>query len=147
MTAGTNIILAALQKIGVHSKASPANAEAIETGRQALNSMIETWISQGIRMGVTPLKVPADELNEPADAYLGVVDNLAINLAADFSANIPPTLATSARRGYRQIRKTYEPVTIPEKIPSSTLPRGQGTEHRQWRYWSPFFGRNQGLES
>ena len=84
MSDGTSIIQKALQKIGAHSVISPASAEAILVGKDALNSMIEMWLSKGIDFGFAPLNAPGDDLNEPADTRNGIIFNLALILAPDF---------------------------------------------------------------
>lgn len=126
MSTGTEIIKDALQKIGAHSVATPANPEAIEAGRKALNSMCEMWLSEGIRFGFTPLKVPGDDLNEPADARNGIVFNLAIMLAPDFGKDVSSNLNRMATTTFAKIRNIYEVVTVPDRVVSSTLPKGQG---------------------
>lgn len=131
MSTGTEIAKAALQKIGAHSVASPANPEAIESARKSLNSMLEMWLTDDIRIGFTPLDVVADDLNEPADARNGIVNNLAIELLADFPGlNQPAGLVSAARSQKAMIKKFYQSHSIPKRRVSGTLPRGEGNNQR-----------------
>lgn len=129
MSTGTIIIQDALKRIGAHSLLSPAPPEAIESGLNALNTMIEEWIDIGIQIGVVPLSVAGDDLNEPPAARLAIVNNLAIAVAPEFDSGkviVSDTLARRARAGYLQTKKMYQSLTIPDKVVSSTLPVGQG---------------------
>lgn len=131
MTIGTDIIKRALQKIGVQSNISPASPESIELGMKILNSMLEMWLSESILIGFTPLKAPGDELNETPDTTNGIISNLAIQLAPDFSNGtqiVSPELRTLARVDLIKIKRIYEKITVPRKVVSSTLPRGQGNQ-------------------
>ena len=141
MSIGTEIIKDALGEIGAHSVAAPANPEAIELGKRKLNSMCEIWLSKDIRFGFTPLSVPGDELNEPADVRNGIVSNLALLLAPSFDNGrqiVSPSLKSAASAGFREIQRLYQRVDVPDKGVSSTLPRGQGNKRRA----NEFFGRN-----
>lgn len=126
MSSGTSIIHDALKKIGVYSVAQKPQEESITTARDMLNGMIQEWLTQGIDMKVMPLSAPGDELNEPADARNGIIANLAVLCAPDFNAPVSLGLNNEAKRGYRHIKKFYQPVVIPDKVASSTLPRGAG---------------------
>ena len=129
MSTGTAIIERALQKIGAHSIVQPSNPEDIVIGMNALNSMLETWLTQGIDIGVTPLDVPGDELNEPTDTQNGIINNLAIELAPDFDNGklvVSADLRRNAKTGFQSIKNLYQKVTIPKKVVSSTLPVGAG---------------------
>lgn len=137
MTTVAEVVKDSLQLIGRHSVAQPANDESIDLGRRALNSMLETWITQGIRLGLTPVPVPGDDLNEPADAYNAIVANLALILAPNFNATPSREVYRSANAGYAEIRKMYEAVVIPQKGVSSTLPLGQGNRYRRRTFAGP----------
>jgi len=136
MSSGTEIITEALQKIGAASVVAPADPDAIVAGKNALNSMLQQWLSVGIDMGTVPLDSPGDELSEPMDARNGIVDNLALMLAPFFSNGkqvVTPELSRSAKIGYIFIKKMYQPVVIPQKKVSSTMPMGAGSTRGVWR--------------
>lgn len=129
MSIGTAIIKDALKAIGAHSVASPAASESIIDGMNALNSMLETWLSKDIMIGFTPLSVPGDELNEPTDTRDGIVWNLAVNMGPYFDNGetiVSQTLRSLARDSYNDISNLYEVVEIPDKVLSSTTPLGAG---------------------
>ena len=129
MSTGTAIIKDALKAIGVHSVAVPAAPENINDGMNALNSMLETWLSKNIVIGFTPLSTPGDELNEPTDTRDGIVWNLAVNLGPYFDNGttiVSQTLRSLARDSYNDISNLYEVVEIPDIVVSSTTPIGEG---------------------
>ena len=132
MTIGTSIIERALQKIGAHSVISPASAESLAEGKDALNSMLEMWLSEGIDFGFAPLDAIGDDLDEPRDVTNGIVFNLAIWMAPDFDNGkvvVSQTLKGRAQASFYTIAQIYRVEVIPAKVVSSTLPRGAG--HRQ----------------
>ena len=142
MSTGTFIVKQALQQIGASSSVSPPSADALATGLSKLNGMISLWSSKGIQTGATPLSVIGDELNEKSDCRDAIIDNLSLRLAPDFDNGnviVSQDLRANARRGYGDIRSLYGTFTIPDKVVSSTLPRGQGNN----QYWTssddPFF--------
>lgn len=132
MSTGTAIIQEALQEIGAHSVASPAGPESIETGRKKLNSMIQRWESELIIMGCVPLSAPGQELSEPSDARDAIVQNLALRLVPNFNngraVNITD-LKEQAKDGLRYLERNYKTHTIPKRVPSATLPKGEGNRH------------------
>lgn len=110
---------------------SPAAPESIELGLENLNSMLELWLSRNIILGTTPLEAPADELNEPNDVRNGIISNLALYMAADFDNGkdiVSQELKNAASRDFIQIKALYQKLSIPDKVVSSTLPRGAGND-------------------
>lgn len=127
MSTGTEVIRAALRKIGAYSIASPDDPESIILGRDTLNSMIQEWETVGIKLGCVPLNAPGDELSEPLDARNGIVENLALRMYPDFPMKADlAVLSRHARVSMIFIKKFYQPITIPKPIPSSTMPMGAG---------------------
>ena len=129
MSTGATIIKDALQAIGAHSIVSPADPDSINLGMRRLNSMLEMWQSKDIVLGTTPLRVPGDELNEPADSTNAIVANLAMDLSPDFDNGkntISPALARAASVGMANVVSIYKTINIPDKVVSSTLPVGAG---------------------
>ena len=129
MTTGTIIIQDALQQIRAHSIASPAKPASIDLGLRILNSMLAFWLSQNIRLGVSPLKVVGDNLGEPLDATNVIVANLSLWLAPHFDNSekiVSRSLERSANRGFGHLCTLYQEVSIPAKVISSTAPLGQG---------------------
>ena len=148
MTIGATIIQRALQKIGAHSVASPASPESIETGLEEMNSMCEGWLSEGFEWGFTPLKVAGDNLNEPIDITKVIVNNLAIALSPDFDNGVnvvSPRLVANAAKGLALMDRLYRRITIPKKVVSSMLPRGQG--NRRFGRTRTFFNPGEHIDA
>jgi hypothetical protein len=132
MSTGTSIIHDALKRIGAYSIAQPAAPETISDALEILNSMIQTWRSKSIFLDLVPLKVEGSNLSEPLDARNAIVDNLALMLAPNFEdgkAVVSPQLKANAKAGLIDITRLYRKNTIPNKVPSATLPRGAGNDY------------------
>lgn len=140
MSTGTQVAQDALACIQANSTAAPASAESIVTTVRLLNSMMELWLSKGIKIGFTPLDVPADNLNETADSYNAIIYNLAIKAAPFFGKVVSQDLRINAGNEFRAVKAQYQRITIPKKTVSSTLPRGQGNTNDFFR--QPFYGED-----
>jgi len=147
MTIGTKVLKGALRKIGAHSIVSPAEPDTLVEAMDTLNTMVQMWRSQGLIMDILPLKTPGGQLGEPADSRNAIEDNLAIALAPNFDNGkvvVSPTLERNARVGYQWLKSLYQVITIPDKVPSSTLPRGAGNSRGTQR--RVFFGESGKLD-
>lgn len=136
MSTGTETVQKALQKIGAHSALAPAPTESLIDGFDIMTSMLEEWLSEGIKLGTIPTEVIADDINEPPDAREAIRTNLAIRLAPDFGngkETVSPQLQRTASILYNKIKRLYRSTTIPGKVVSSNLPVGQGN-NRNWGY-------------
>lgn len=148
MSSGTELIHAALKRIGAHSVVSPADPETVDTARNTLNSMLEGWRSKGIDMGTVPINAPGDEVSEPLDVRQAIIDNLAMLLAPNKSSGKPvvsPELRVAAASGMRSIRVLYQKINVPNKKVSSTMPMGAGSTRGVWA--SNFAGQDREIES
>ena len=129
MSSGTSLVKSALKKIGAHSIMAPADAESIEEGFKTLNAMLQLWLSEGINLGINPLQAPGDEVDEPADTTQAIIDNLAIACSPDYDNGgniVSERLLANATTGYNRVKNLYQEFDIPNKVVSSTLPRGAG---------------------
>lgn len=126
MSTGTKIIEFSLKLINAHSIAAPADPESISIGKDMLNGMMEAWESKNIILGTSPLKVPGDDLNEPADAFLGIVNNLAVQMGPMFGKPVSQDVKINARTGMIEIKKLFWQITVPKKIVDGNLPMGEG---------------------
>lgn len=129
MSIGTVIIKSALKNIGAHSLVAPADPSDITDGKDVLNSMLQSWIMRNVSIGITPLNVPGDELNEPADTTNGIVYNLALAMSPRFDNGktiVSKELRDLARSEYAWIEGEYYRIFVPAINVSSTLPRGAG---------------------
>jgi len=149
MTIGTKIIKASLREIQVDTLNSPASAEDIEDSVLPLNSMLQLWDSKGIKIGFTPLDAAGDELSEPGDTTNAIIFNLAILRAGayeDGQAVVTQTLKDNARRTFADLAGVgYRQFTVPQVVPSSTLPTGQGNVNRFGGRRRNFFGPDRPL--
>lgn len=151
MSTGTEIIKQALRQIGAHSSAAPADPESILIGMDALNSMVQKWESKGIKLGCVPLSAPGDDLSEPLDAKNAIIDNLSLQLAPNFNSvrnSVSNQLRINASDGYAEVKAAYRTTTIPNKVASSTLPKGQGNIGRNNRFNYPnYFEEDEKLDA
>ena len=148
MTTGTIIIKRALQKIGASSAVSEPEPESVQTAFEALNSMIALWTAQGIDIDAVTLTVPGDDLSEKPDTTNAVILNLAVLVSPDFDNGkqiVSGALQVSAMRELQIIKALYQSFTIPAKVVSSTLPKGQG--NRIWQYDDAFFAKGSELDN
>ena len=128
MSTGTQTIQNAGKLLGVFSAAQPADPQFLVDAMHKLNAMIQMLESDGINLGIVPLEVPADDLGEPIDATLAIEENLAIILSPLFDNGkviVSPDLRVNAKI-HLEILRDSQPVVIPKKVVSSTLPRGAG---------------------
>ena len=136
MSIGTEIIQDAASEIGVHSVVDPITVEGLNSGFRKLNSMLQLWQSQGIIFNFVPLQVVGDDLFEPPDTYNAIISNLAILMAPtneDGKPLVGADLKNNARSNYEWVKVLYEQITIPDKVASSLLPRGQGNSKGVFR--------------
>jgi len=141
MTTGTVVVQKALRHIGAHSLAAPASAEALNEGFDSLNTMLHVWLTRNIKLGVSPLEAVGDELHEPADSLIAITTNLARVLSIDYDNGkviVSPDLRALASTEFEYIKNAYLDITIPDKVVSATLPKGQGA--RLFFTDSIFFG-------
>ncbi len=131
MTTGTALTQRARRKIGAFSPIAPSGDDASIIVFAALNSMIQQWLSQNIAIGISPMEDIANDLEEPLDITEVIVDNLAVLIAPNFEGgkpNVSQALQDNARRGYAAMRNSYQTVSIPNKVVSSTLVQGAGND-------------------
>lgn len=141
MSSGTVIVQDALRLIGAHSLASPASPESLAVGFRNLGGLFHMWLTRNIDLSISPLEDIGDELNEPPDSYSAITSNLAVMLAPNFDNGrniVSQALSALASTEFEYIKSAYWNGTIPDKVVSATLPRGQGA--RFWWTDSTFFG-------
>ena len=138
MSSGTSIVENALGLIGAHSIPSPANPKSIVEGEKTLSSMLQSWLSEDIDLGIVTLEAPGEELGEPEDTTNAITFKLAVLLYPSFPGlPVSPTLIVNARKEFDTVKRLYQKLTIPDKVVSSTLPRGQGNmRHSRSRAFS-----------
>jgi len=141
MSTGTVVVQDALRQIGAHSLAAPAVAEDLAVGFRNLNALVHGWLTRNIKLGISPLEAVGDELHETPDVFWALTTNLAVVLAPNYDNGrnvISPTLRANASISLQFAKNAYLNLTIPDKVVSATLPRGQGS--RLFFSDSIFFG-------
>jgi len=129
MSTGTELVQAALRLLQAHSEASSASTGTIVIGKKKLNSMLQTWVSQGIDIQITPADAVGDEVSEPEDTTNAIEENLAVKMEMEFGALAPldsKTLRANATASKAEVRGIYQTVDIPLRKVSSTTPLGAG---------------------
>jgi len=130
MSTGTFIIKSAYGEIGGDSVINEPTPPEISRGRIALNSMIGGWQDIGIRLETNELKDAGDALGEPQSTTMGIIFNLALFLAGPASVGnikvVSEQLKENAALTYQIIKSAYQQFDIPQKVVSSTTPKGQG---------------------
>ena len=141
MTVGTKVVQRALGHIGVHSPLQPASPEALEIGRDTLNSMLSgLYDDWGIDLGTVPLDAIGDDLSEPMGARNHIQYMLALQLSIDFpGSQVSQQLKAQADRGLETLKRAYSKVEIPLKVAGTTLPTGQGNKRGGSTRWEPTF--------
>ena len=137
MSLASEIIQDAYDSIGRGSSILSTDATLTSNGLQVLISVLEELrinniiLEETVSGTTTTIATPtaaSDELNEPLAARLNLVNLVAAYLATSARAKpedmqlLPP--ASFSREG---LSKMYRQHDIPNKIPSKTLPRGQGS--------------------
>ena len=132
MTTAAQLIKASLQEILVQASEAPLEADEYQDSIFALNNLMAAYDAESIDLGYTVVSDLGDAITVPAGAIQPIIKNLAIELATQFDAVVPPELAVQAARGMRTLRRITRkfPVT---RFPS-TLPIGSGNDDGSYRY-------------
>jgi hypothetical protein len=115
-----------LGKIIVHGAESELEPIEFQDTVSAMNDYMTAQAANGINLGYTVVSDLGDPITIPDGAMLGLVNNVAISLAADFGASVQQETILMAKVGLNAMRKlgiTLEPMSYP-----STLPVGSGNE-------------------
>lgn len=126
MATALNIVKPALQLILVQASEADLEADEYADTIDALNYMMEALEAEGIHLGWTTVSSVGDTVTVPPGAIRGIYYNLAIEVAPQFDAEIPPTLYKIAQDGMSILRKLGT-VTRRMRFPS-TLPTGSGNQ-------------------
>jgi len=120
MATAEEVISRALSLILVRQSESPLRPDEFQDGLEMLNDMMLSWDGEGLPLGYTELTTISDVLTVPSTALLAIKQNLAVQLAPEFGANVGQILAINAARSktalYRatiRARSTCYPSTLP----------------------------------
>lgn len=138
MATASQVIKAALQEILVQASEAPLEADEYQDSIFILNTMMQAYDADGIKLGWTDVSNLADVLTVPIGALMGIISALAVRLAPTWGANVSPELIDKAKIGVETMRKLgviLEDIEFP-----STLPRGSGNSQYGWPYQGYYTG-------
>lgn len=124
MTTNQNVIDLALAKIDVIEAGESANSTDSATALGLLNRMMAEWGQRDMDFNWFKQDTLGDTIPVPDWAEEGVISNLAVRAAVDFSAIVTPFLATEAMEGRRTIGNTLINLNL-EQADMSHLPQGR----------------------
>jgi hypothetical protein len=135
MPALTNIdiVRSALRKAQIIPiTANPSAAQAAEVLAD-LNTMMNAWEEDGVRLQYFNQTVLADDFPCPEYTHQGVIGMLAVRIAPNFGRTVPAELSNGAGTGYADVGwATILRKAMNDQLPTadlSNLPRGAG---RRW---------------
>jgi hypothetical protein len=93
----------------------------------ALNDYMTAIEADGVRVGYTVATAVTDEVTVPASCLRGIVANMAIEVASEYNAPIPPGVARMATEGLKTMRRVGR-QSMRSRYPVN-LPLGSGHQH------------------
>lgn len=136
ITAG-RVIERALKRILVGGADASPEADETADALSDLNDFMLALEANGVRLGYTVVDNVSDIVTVPQGAVNGIIANLAVTVAPDYSAAISPALAEQAREGMRTLRRLgRNKVSTPYP---TTLPQGSGNEGYNPSGWNDHF--------
>ena len=137
MATVAQVAKASLQRILVQASEAPLEPDEYQDFIFSMNNYMTQLDAQGVQLGYTELSTLGDEVTIPAGALLGLIANMAIEVAPDYSGVISQGLVKAAREGYitmQTIGQTMGGTRMP-----STLPIGSCNEDRLYSYSAPLY--------
>lgn len=123
ITAG-RLIDRALKRILVGAADASPEPDEYADALDDLNNLMASLEADGVRLGYTPVDNVSDVVTVPPGAVLPIIANLAVSVAPDYSAPVPPALAAQAIGGMQTLLKLGR-AKLRMSYPS-TLPMGAG---------------------
>ena len=126
MATVAQIAKASLQKILFQAAEAPLEADEYQDFIFSMNAFMAALAATGINLGYTIVSGLGDDVTIPIGALRGLIYNMAVEVAADYSAPIPESVAIAARDGMvamRMLGQTMSGTRMP-----GTLPIGSGNE-------------------
>ncbi len=124
MTTAKELIYDAFYELKIKQEGVPIEPSEAQVGIRYLNNLMTAWDAMGISLGFTLVTKLSDPVTVPLGANLGILGQLAINLANPFNAEVTPALAKKAKDGFKAILNLTS-LTKSQQYPS-TLPTGSG---------------------
>jgi len=115
---------ASLQRILVQASEADLEPDEYQDYLFALNNYMLALDAGGIALGFTEVTDLGDDVTVPTGALRGIIANMAIEVAPDYSGVITPGLIEAASAGMEVMRKLGQ-IVVSSAYPS-TLPVGSG---------------------
>ena len=127
MATAAQIAKASLQRILVQASEADLEPDEYQDYIFAMNNYMLALDAEGVKLGYTEVSSLGDEVTVPVGALRGLIANMAIEVAPDYSGVISPGLVTAASEGLKAMRRLGQ--TIVATAYPSTLSIGSGNEH------------------
>ena len=135
MATANDIIISAARRAGIHTNNSPLEADEVQDGLELLNDMLASW-EPLLNLGFSPVANVSDEIRIPRETNAAVIDIFAVRLSPEYSKNVHPALAESARGFWKDLLNAA--TFIGDVDYPATLPLGSGnqcTDMYDWRFF------------
>lgn len=126
MTTAAQLVKAIAQEVMVQASEAPIEADESNDIIFAMNNFMFALDARGVSLGYTAVSDLGDTITVPAGAMEGIVANVALKVASQFGAPIPPSLPQRAQEGMNTLE--HLGVTVGEMSYGDTTPKGSGNE-------------------
>lgn len=126
MATVAQVAKAALQKILVQGSEAEFEPDEYQDFVFALNAFMTDLDARGVALGYTEVSDLSDEVTVPTGALRGVIYNMALEVAPDYSGVVTDELRRIAAKSMGTMELIGQ--TIPTTNYPSTLPVGSGNE-------------------
>ena len=120
------VVKASLQKIIVQASEADIEASEAQDFIFTMNNYMFDLDANGIQLGYTEVSDLGDDITIPTGALRGLIYNMAIESAPEYSGVITDEVRRIAASGLRTMRKLGQ--SVPTSSYPSTLPIGSGNE-------------------
>jgi len=136
MATVAQVAKASLQRILVQTSEADLEPSEYQDFIFALNNYMLALDADGITLGYTVVSDLGDNVTVPTGALRGIIANMAIEVAPDYSGIITDGLRLAADEGMKTMRKLGQHIVATE-FPGN-LPRGSGN-YTNNQYTSSFY--------
>lgn len=133
----SDIIKAALSKIGVRNSEVALTTTQINDAISELNDMLTQWDSTSLPLGYTIISNGADIVTTPDWSHGAIKSNLAARLAPEYGKEISITLGAQILADFKNLQLRI--IEAPEVFFPDTLPIGSGNQINDFRNESNFY--------
>lgn len=133
----SDIIKAALSKIGVRNAEVALTSTQITDAISELNDMLTQWDSTSLPLGYTIISAGEDIVTTPDWSHGAIKSSLAARLAPEYGKEISITLGAQILADFRALELRI--IEAPEVFFPDTLPLGSGNQIDNFRNQNNFF--------